>query len=157
MVGAGVAPPCAVAPREPIVPPPPRTRLRPTTLTRERRGTTMLAMGREIRDRIVPILEAHWEEFFRSSKRWIRRVVLETVRKLLRCRTPALGCHVYERFHHLQPAKPCSSCPDCPDGIQTPFSDRTHTPNRLCTFRNAAGLAPIRAVPAPEPIHVEVR
>jgi len=55
----------------------------------------MLAIGHEIRYRITPILEAHWEEFFQSYRGWIRPVVLETVRKLLACRTPTLGCHVY--------------------------------------------------------------
>lgn len=56
----------------------------------------MLASGKHIRYRIVPILEAHWEDFFQSYKGWIRPVVLETVRKLRACRTPALGCHVYQ-------------------------------------------------------------
>jgi hypothetical protein len=55
----------------------------------------MLAIGTEIRYRIVEILEAHWEAFFQSHRGWIRPVVRETVRKLLSCRTPALGCHVY--------------------------------------------------------------
>ena len=55
----------------------------------------MLSIGKEIRYRITAILAAHWEAFFQSERRWIRPVVLETVRKLLACRTPALGCHVY--------------------------------------------------------------
>lgn len=63
----------------------------------------MLAIGKEIRYRIAPILDAHWEEFFQSKRGWIRPVVLETVRKLRACRTPALGCHVYV----------------CPDGHET--------------------------------------
>jgi hypothetical protein len=46
--------------------------------------------------RIVPIIERHWEPFFETKRSWIRPVVLETVRKLLACRTPALGCHVYQ-------------------------------------------------------------
>jgi len=64
----------------------------------------MLAIGTEIRYRITPILEAHWEGFFGSEKRWIRPVVLETVRKLLACRTPALGGHVYRcpEGHEIQ-------------------------------------------------------
>lgn len=40
----------------------------------------MLAIGSEIRYRITPILEDHWEAFFQSRKGWIRPVVLETVR-----------------------------------------------------------------------------
>jgi hypothetical protein len=55
----------------------------------------MLAVGPRIRYRIAAILEDHWEAFFQSHKGWIRPVVLETVRKLCACRTPALGCHVY--------------------------------------------------------------
>ncbi len=55
----------------------------------------MLAIGKQIRYRIAAILDEHWEEFFQAEKRWIRPVVLETVRKIRTCRTPALGCHVY--------------------------------------------------------------
>jgi hypothetical protein len=55
----------------------------------------MLAIGRDIRYRITDILALHWEAFFQTKKGWIRPVVIETVRKLLACRTPALGCHVY--------------------------------------------------------------
>jgi hypothetical protein len=55
----------------------------------------MLAIGKEIRYRIAAILGAHWEDFFQAHKGWIRPVMLETVRKILACRTPALGCHVY--------------------------------------------------------------
>lgn len=62
---------------------------------RDRRELRMLAVGKEIRYRIVPILEEHWDGFFEAQKRWIRPVVLETVRKLRACRTAALGCHVY--------------------------------------------------------------
>jgi hypothetical protein len=60
----------------------------------------MLAIGTQIRYRITAILAAHWEEFFRSRRSWIRPVVIETVHQLLACRTPALGCHVYQ-------------CPEC--------------------------------------------
>jgi hypothetical protein len=54
----------------------------------------MLATGR-IRYRITPILAAHWEDFFQSQPGWIRPVVIETVKKICACRTPALGCHLY--------------------------------------------------------------
>jgi hypothetical protein len=40
-------------------------------------------------------LEAHWSEFVRSAKQYIRPVVFETVRKIIACRTPALGCPLY--------------------------------------------------------------
>jgi hypothetical protein len=55
----------------------------------------MLRIGTEIRFRLADILAAHWAEFVHSSKKWIRPVVFETVRKILACRTPILGCHVY--------------------------------------------------------------
>jgi hypothetical protein len=55
----------------------------------------MLAVGRKIRYRITPILAAHWEDFFQSQRVWIRPVVIETVKKICACRTPALGCHLY--------------------------------------------------------------
>jgi hypothetical protein len=60
----------------------------------------MLAIGTRIRYRITTILAAHWEEFFQSKRGWIRPVVIETVHQLLACRTPALGCHLYQ-------------CPEC--------------------------------------------
>lgn len=78
----------------------------------------MLAVGTQIRYRITDILAAHWEAFFQSEKRWIRPVVIETVHKLLACRTPALGAHVYAcpNGHeiHLVPHS-CKSrfCPTC--------------------------------------------
>jgi hypothetical protein len=56
----------------------------------------MLRVGSQIRYRIAPILAAHWEDFFQTKRGWIRPVVIETVRKLVACRTPALGCHVYQ-------------------------------------------------------------
>lgn len=55
----------------------------------------MLAIGHHIRYRITPILTAHWEDFFQSHRGWIRPVVIETVKKLAVCRTPALGRHLY--------------------------------------------------------------
>ncbi len=78
----------------------------------------MLAIGSEIRYRITPILESHWEDFFQSKKGWIRPVVLETVRKLQVCRTPALGCHVYRcpEGHEIRVVPhSCKSrfCPTC--------------------------------------------
>jgi hypothetical protein len=78
----------------------------------------MLAIGHSIRYRIAEILDAHWDEFFRAHKGWIRPVVLETVRKLRLCRTPALGCHVYhctrcnryEVVPHSCKSRFCSTC-----------------------------------------------
>lgn len=55
----------------------------------------MLAIGTEIRFRLAPILAAHWRDFVASHGKWIRPVVFETVRKILACRTPVLGCHAY--------------------------------------------------------------
>ena len=51
--------------------------------------------GTEIRFRLATILEAHWDDFVTSYRKWIRPVVFETVRKMLACQTPALGCHLY--------------------------------------------------------------
>lgn len=78
----------------------------------------MLAVGKQIRYRIVPILEEHWEDFFQSHKGWIRPVVLETVRKLRSCRTPALGCHLYHcpscgRYEVVPHSCKSRFCPTC--------------------------------------------
>ena len=55
----------------------------------------MLGCGSEIRYHIATILAAHWWEFVGQYRRWIRPVVFENVRRVLSCRTAALGCHVY--------------------------------------------------------------
>ncbi len=55
----------------------------------------MLRPGTEIRYRLATILAAHWDEFVTTYRGWIRPVVFETVRKLLACQTPILGCHLY--------------------------------------------------------------
>jgi hypothetical protein len=55
----------------------------------------MLGCGWEIRYHIATILAAHWWEFVGQYRRWIRPVVFENVRRVLSCRTAALGCHVY--------------------------------------------------------------
>ena len=56
----------------------------------------MLRIGTQIRFRIRDILVQHWDEFFEQCKEWIRPVVVDTLRKLLACRTPVLGCHHYQ-------------------------------------------------------------
>lgn len=78
----------------------------------------MLAVGSEIRYRIAALLEAHWTEFVRSTRQWIRPVVFETVRKIIACRTPALGCHLYAcpQCHRIEIVPhSCKSrfCPTC--------------------------------------------
>lgn len=55
----------------------------------------MLATTAHIRYHIAAILAAHWVAFVAQYRRWIRPVVFENVRKVLACRTPVLGCHVY--------------------------------------------------------------
>lgn len=78
----------------------------------------MLGIGPQIRYRLAPILAAHWADFVANSDRWIRPVVFETVRKLLACRTPILGCHLYRcrgcrRLHvvpHSCKSRFCSRC-----------------------------------------------
>lgn len=55
------------------------------------------------------ILAEHFWDFVRSYRRWIRPVVFENVRKVMACRTPALGCHVY-------------ACPQCSEIKVVPHS-----------------------------------
>jgi hypothetical protein len=90
----------------------------------------MLAVGSEIRYRIAALLEAHWAEFVRSAKQFIRPVVFETVRKLIACRTPALGCHLY-------------TCPQCQRVEVVPHSCKSRfcpTCGKHATDRWAAGV-----------------
>ena len=56
----------------------------------------MLRPAPHIRYHIAAILAAHWLQFIAQYKRWIRPVVFENVRKVLTCRTPVLGCHIYQ-------------------------------------------------------------
>ena len=56
----------------------------------------MLRPAPHIRYHIAAILTAHWIQFVVQYKRWIRPVVFENVRKVLACRTPVLGCHIYQ-------------------------------------------------------------
>ncbi len=56
----------------------------------------MMRPAPHIRYHIAAILAAHWIQFVAQYKRWIRPVVFENVRKVLACRTPVLGCHIYE-------------------------------------------------------------
>jgi hypothetical protein len=56
----------------------------------------MLRPGHHIRYHIAAIFTAHWIDFVAKHNRWIRPVVFENVRKIVACRTPVLGCHVYK-------------------------------------------------------------
>ena len=56
----------------------------------------MLRPAHHTRYHIAAILAAHWISFVAQYKRWIRPVVFENVRKVLACRTPVLGCHIYQ-------------------------------------------------------------
>ena len=56
----------------------------------------MLRIGTTIRYRLAAILALHWAAFVESSTKWIRPVVFENVRKIMACRTPILGCHLYQ-------------------------------------------------------------
>lgn len=56
----------------------------------------MIRPAPHIRYHIAAILAAHWIQFVAQYKRWIRPVVFENVRKLLACRSPVLGCHIYQ-------------------------------------------------------------
>lgn len=56
----------------------------------------MLRIGTTIRYRLAAILALHWAAFVENSTKWIRPVVFENVRKIMACRTPILGCHLYQ-------------------------------------------------------------
>ena len=90
----------------------------------------MLGVGAQIRYSLAAILAAHWAEFVASYGKWIRPVVFETVRKLLACRTPILGCHLYR----------CGSCPQThvvPHSCKSRFCSRC---GKLATDRWADGV-----------------
>lgn len=78
----------------------------------------MLAPGKQIRYRLAAILLAHWADFVAQYKKWIRPVVFETVRRIIACRTPALGCHLYRcpkcsRFEVVPHSCKSRFCPTC--------------------------------------------
>ena len=56
----------------------------------------MLRIGTQIRYRLTAILATHWADFVAQHKKWIRPVVFSTIAKILACRTPILGCHLYK-------------------------------------------------------------
>jgi len=90
----------------------------------------MLRIGTEIRFRLAAILALHWDEFVESCTRWIRPVVFETVRRVLACRTPILGCHLYR-------------CPQCQQVKVVPHSCKSRfcpSCGKLATDRWADGL-----------------
>lgn len=89
----------------------------------------MLAVGSEIRYRIAALFEAHWDELVRSTKHWIRPVVFETVRKIIACRTPALGCHLYtcprcKRIEVVPHSCKSRFCPTCGKHATDRWADR---------------------------------
>jgi hypothetical protein len=78
----------------------------------------MLQVHPTIRFHIAAIPALHWNEFVARHRGWIRPVVFENVRKLLACRTPVLGCHVYQcpKCSHIEVIPhSCKSrfCPTC--------------------------------------------
>jgi len=71
-----------------------------------------------IRYHIAAILAVHWRNFVAQHKKWIRPVVFENVRKVLACRTPVLGCHIFHCLgcgHMELIPHSCKSrfCPTC--------------------------------------------
>jgi hypothetical protein len=78
----------------------------------------MLRPGTRIRFRLAAILLVHWEAFLATNRKWVRPIIFETVRKIIACRTPALGCHVYrcpqcgkiEVVPHSCKSRFCPSC-----------------------------------------------
>ncbi len=78
----------------------------------------MLRVSPQIRYHIADILATHWAAFVAEHKRTIRTVVFENVCKVLACRTPVLGCHLYECMkcgHQTLIPHSCKSrfCPTC--------------------------------------------
>lgn len=67
-----------------------------------------------IRFHIAAILTIHWEQFVERCSKWIRPVVFENVLKVLACRTPVLGCHVYQ-------CKDCSKVEIIPHSCKSRF------------------------------------
>jgi len=62
----------------------------------------MLRPAPHIRYHLAAILAVHWLQFVAQYKRWIPAkggIVFENVRKVLACRTPVLGCHIYQCKH----------------------------------------------------------
>ncbi|MBN2448845.1 MAG: transposase zinc-binding domain-containing protein, partial [Lentisphaeria bacterium] len=83
---------------------------------------------------MAAILAAHWWEFVEHYQRWIRPVAFEDVRKVLACRTAALGCHVYicpECGHVEVKPRSCKSrfCPTCGKHAADVWADQV--PSRL--------------------------
>lgn len=89
----------------------------------------MLQTGLQIRYHLALILANHWEEFVASYHRWIRPVIFETVRKILACQTPALGCHLYRC--------PCGETRVVPHSCKSRFCPRC---GKLATDRWADGV-----------------
>ncbi len=56
----------------------------------------MLYQSSDIRYCLADILRKHWWPFFNQYKKWIRPVVIDTVKKIINCRTYVLGFHLYE-------------------------------------------------------------
>lgn len=78
----------------------------------------MLRARPHIRYRLSAIFGAHWWDFVSSYGRWIRPVVFDNVRKVLACRTPVLGCHVYkcpkcDRLELIPHSCKSRFCPTC--------------------------------------------
>jgi hypothetical protein len=89
----------------------------------------MLQPSGPIRYRLATILAAHWEAFVATYRGWIRPVIFETVRKILACQTPILGCHLYRC--------PCGEVRVVPHSCKSRFCPRC---GKLATDRWADGV-----------------
>lgn len=89
----------------------------------------MAQAGQQIRYRLALILANHWAEFVATYGRWIRPVVFETIRKILACQTPILGCHLYRC--------PCGETRVVPHSCKSRFCPRC---GKLATDRWADGV-----------------
>lgn len=89
----------------------------------------MLRVIPHIRYHIAAILAIHWVQFVNQYKEWIRPVVFENIRKILSCRTPVLGCHIYQCNccgHTVLIPHSCKSrfCPTCGKHATDVWSNR---------------------------------
>ena len=94
----------------------------------------MLSHSPIIRYRLAYIFAMHWWSFFAQYHKWVRPEVFEAVRKIVACRTPVLGFHLYGcpscGFMHIKPHS-CKSrfCPTCGKQATDQWAD--HVLNNL--------------------------
>jgi hypothetical protein len=76
----------------------------------------MLYQRNNIHYKLSDILRQHWWSFFHQYNKWVRPVVIDTVKKIMNCRTYVFGYHLY-------------GCPDCGHRVIVPHSCKS----RFCS------------------------